>query len=338
MYESIYELPTQVRNSLDEVDQRVYLNVYNDQRPSSMDEIRRARRKAWRACKNLPSSFSFCIRATVEVIDVDKDIIDVPSVKMHMDNFIDAGGNIQGNHGSHNLGVIWDWEPIEVGGKPGIKVWGNVFGGTPVYDKARKEFIEGTNKLSVAGVSSKKKFQCDDRGCYVRRYVDQIMEISLCNNPANPMATLEWYNELARVEKSADNAPSVRLDVVEYEIHRDRDNCPIHQLKAELEKVGFKDMHVSPEGVVIPMTRADFYKCACDMHNHGLFATYLGGKVVVQETEKVFEKTFKQGHREGWLDDSGYVTSKITRPRFESLYDAGMLEHDEVGFRLGPLQ
>ena len=86
MYNSIYELPSQVLASLDEKDATKWMEVYNSLNPKTEKEVKNAKKEAWKACKDLPSSFSFKIKASVDAIDKDREIIDLDSIKKHMDS------------------------------------------------------------------------------------------------------------------------------------------------------------------------------------------------------------------------------------------------------------
>ena len=322
MYQTIYELPSQVRSSLDEKDQKVFLDAYNEMAPQTEAETKKAMKKAWRACKDLPSSFSFNIIATVEDVDRDRDIIDVESVRKHMDSFIDYGGNIQDDHSNYQLGLIWDWNPIEVEGMPGVEVWDNLFGGAAVYDHARKAFVKGTNNLSIAGEANRGRFQCDERGCYTRRDVKQLLEISLCKVPANKHCTLKWYNKDAKFTKSADEG--LRLNVSSYNLHRDRDNCPIHMLKRDLCAIGY-DAHARPDGAFVAMDKDEYNRTAPIAKSHGIAAQWTGDGALFRERDKAIEKSFRVFHSTGALDDEGYLTEKATLSQFTDLYDQGIL-------------
>ena len=209
MYQTIFELPTQVLASLDPTDAETWMNVYNSSDPQTPDEVKDAKKLAWRACMKLPSSFSFTIVASTDTIDKAKDIIDLDSIKEHMDSFIDYGGNIQNDHGNYNVGTIWSWRPIKVKTDEGkevdaVEVNGNLFGGDMVYDNVRRAFAEGgMNNLSVAGEAAKGVYECDERGCYTRLNVRQLLEISVCTEPMNKYCRMKWYNDRARIVKSA---------------------------------------------------------------------------------------------------------------------------------------
>ena len=322
MYQTIFELPSQVRSSLDEEDQKKFLQAYNELDPRSEEDAKKAMKHAWKSCKDLPSSFSFNIIATVEDVDKDMDVIDVESVKKHMDSFISYGGNINDDHGNYQLGLIWDWAPTEVKGMPGVEVWGNLFGGDEVYDHARKAFVKGTNNLSIAGEANRGRFQCDDKGCYTRRDVKQLLEISLCKVPANKHCTLKWYNDKAKFTKSADE--TLRLNVATYNIHKDRDNCPVQCLKRDLCAIGY-DAHARPEGVLVKMDRDEFERTQPIAKSHGIAVEWVGAGALFQERSTAIEKAFRACYAKGAVDSYGYITDGISRRAFQKLYDADLL-------------
>ena len=291
MYSNIYELPTQVTSSLDEEDCAKWMAVYNRLNPNNPREIKQAKREAWRACKDLPSSFSFKIKASVDAVDQDKEIIDLDSIKQHMDSYIDYGGNVQWEHGNYNVGCIWDWEPFVENGMRGMYVWGNLFGGDQVYDLMRKSFVDGKNSLSVAGEADKGRFECDERGCYTRRNVKQLLEISLCAVPANKYCRMEWYNKGASLTKSA--TPGFNFSVDEYEIHKTYKECPHLALKKMLKTVGY-DAHARENGVFIPMSEDMFTSQAYIMKSIGLCAEPIEGGMMVSEGSYAIKKAFEE--------------------------------------------
>lgn len=324
MFETIFELPSQVRSSLDEKDQEVFRNAYNAEEPKTEAEVREAMKKAWRACKDLPSSFSFRIVASVEDVDKDREIIDLDSVKEHMDRFIEYGGNIQNDHHNYQLGTIWDWEPHKCDGKKGLVVWGNLFGGDDVFDEARRAFVKGTNNLSIAGEADRGKFQCDDKGCYTRRNVTQLLEISLCDVPANRHCKLQWYNEKANFTKSAD-PNEISLDVSEYTIHKDYTMCPTQKLKRQLLDAGF-DAHARWDGVFIPTDdteRTGVFAKSC-----GLLSEPVNGGVLLNSRDALIERFYKDGISKGYMDDAGNLTRHITKSQFLSMERYGLLVRD----------
>lgn len=302
--------------------------------PPGPESVLKARRAAWEACKDLPSSFSFAIVASVEDIDRDREIISVDSITKNLDEFISYGGNVNYDHSSYNVGTIWGWEPIKKDGMPGVRVWGNVFGGDKVYDEMRQLFVKGVNSLSVAGAGSRGHFQCDSRGCYTRRGVEQLMEISLCKVPANKHATLQWYNQGASLTKSAKDR-GLTLAVEEYTLHRDETTCPILALRKSLRDIGY-DAHAREDGVFISMTEAKMEHDIPIMKAHGLVPRAMEGGVLVNARENMVEKMYKRGFEEGWLSREGMLTANINKSIFEELFDADMLVYDGYDFHIKP--
>lgn len=335
MYQSIFELPTQVRASLDEKDQSQWMAVYNSCEPKTRKDIEKATRKAWHACENLPSSFSFRIRATMDEVDNDNEVLDVDSIAECMDSFIGFGGNVQYEHSNYTVAVVWDWDMHDFDGVKGIRVWGNVFGGDKVYDTMRKNFVRGTNGMSVGGVSTKKAYQCDERGCYIKRNVSQLMEISLCKKPTNRGAKLEWYNEEARLTKS--DSSDLRLSVEEYDIHRDYTTCPILGLKKSLQDIGYHDAHATSNGVFIPMSESEFNLSAPYMAKHNLLSRWCGDGALVNDRDDLLERHFKKCISEGFIDEMGYLQPIIPREVVRELYMDDVLGRETDGrYRLVP--
>ena len=309
----------------------MWMDKYNQsigKNPTDKD-VARARRKAWEACKNLPSSFSFCIKASIEDVDKDKEIIDIGSIKDHLDSFIKYGGNVQAEHGNYNVATIWGWDPIKENGMDGVEVWGNIFGGDQVYDEARKAFINGRNNLSVAGEATEGKFQCDHRGCYTRRHVKQLLEISLCDVPANKHATMLWYNKKAKMTKSANE--TLRMNVDEYTIHKDYDNCPIQRIKRDLLDAGYTNVHAKPDGVIIKMDEDYALYESPTLIAKGYHVSMIPEGIYVQSREKAKEHQFKKAYSKNYIDAQGNISADIPKEEFIALMECGMIKSDSNG-------
>ena len=322
MYSSIYDLPSQVRNSLDENDQKVWMDSYNQYDPQNPDEAYSAYKKAWHACAELPSSFSFKIKASMDMVDKDREIIDLESIKKHIDDFIRRNGNVQYEHGNYNVGCVYDWMPIKKDGVDGIEVYGNLYGGDMVYDNMRKAFIKGYNSMSVAGEADGGKYQCDEKGCYIRRTVKSLMEISLCKVPANKGCTLSWYHEGKPIAKSASDDYELHID--EYEIHKSYNECPFLRLKKSLSDIGY-DAHATVIGVTIPMSQNEFEQTLPYMKSCNLHAIWSDGVALVNDKDYLIELSFKDGVENGYLTPEGRVLKSISREQFEMLADRDVL-------------
>lgn len=340
MYKSIYEAPTQVVASLSKEDCEKWVDAFNKaiekvKEPTQQD-ILAARRAAWFSVKDAPSSFSFYIKAAVDSVDVTGEIMSIDSVKERIDKFIGYGGNINDDHGNYNIGVVWGWEPIKVetkdGEADGVGVWGNLFGGDLVYDNARKSFVDGMNNLSIAGEANNRRFICDNKGCYTKRDVRQLLEISLTTHPANKDATLIWYNKDASFTKS-DN--SFNLSVSEYTIHKSERECPILQMKSKFIKSGF-NAHARQNGCFIATDNAEPIRKA--INEMGYYAvpsadeTLDTSGVFAYEPNALAKESFKTGYSNGWIFEDGSLSDDIPKSFFKSLYNKGLIVCQDDGF------
>ncbi len=324
-YFSIQELPSQVTASLDNEDAKKWMEAYNEQNPQSDEEVKEAKKKAWKACAKLPSSFSFKITASVEVPDKQGEVVDMKTLREHMDPFIEFGGNVNYNHRNYNVAHIWDWEPAQVKGHPAIKVYGNIFGGAPVYNEVRRRFMNGDNFLSVAGENGPKERVCTEEGCYLKFPVTQLMEISLTGNPVNKYCELEWSHEGETFTKSMDD---VVLSVNDVEIHRTYDECPILHLRKQLTDCGI-EAHARENGVLIP---AGFAKSMGDMRQYGLYQEPAEDGVLIRERDSVLESTFKKGLETDQIYPDG--SFKSYGEFFEKALDDRLVEYEDGEFKL----
>ena len=330
MYSNIYELPSQVTSSLDDEDAAYWMEVYNSTNPKSPEEVKEAKRKAWRACRERPSSFSFKIKASVDAVDKDREIIDVDSVREHIDSYIDYGGNVQWEHGNYNVGCIWDWEPFVQDGVKGIYVWGNLYGGDQIYDKMRSSFVDGKNSISIAGEADRGRYQCDEKGCYTRRNVKQLLELSLCAVPANRFCRMEWYNKGASLTKSADDG--VTLGVDEYEIHKTYNECPHLALKRLLKSAGY-DAHAREDGVFVPVSDDKYTSESFIMKCHGFCVEPIEGGMLVNDRPQAIKKAFTQLFECSAIYPDGRISSMPT-DLFNTLSANGLIRRKDGSFYL----
>jgi uncharacterized protein YjhX (UPF0386 family) len=222
--------------------------------------------------------------------------------------------------------VIWDWKPAKNDeGVEAVMAYGNLFGGDLVYDNMRKNFVNGMNNLSIAGEAAPGKYECDERGCYTRRNVAQLMEISICNNPMNPYCTMQWYNDKASITKSES---VLSLGIQSYQIHRDVSTCPYLSLKRSLEKIGYTDCHAREDGVYVPMTIEAFQRDHRKMVENGLCADYdaPAHKARICRRPQYLEKAYKYCYTNGFCKSDGMLTSDVPRLLFTTLYYNKLIE------------
>lgn len=340
MYATIFELPTQVRNSFDEEDQQKFLEHYNSIDPKTKDEVAQALKETWHACAKLPSSFSFEIIASADDIDNQHEVIDIDSVKEHMDEFIDAGGNIQHEHGDYNVGVVYDWAPVTLKTDKGkidaVKVWGNVFGNNEVTRNARKTFIKGNNSLSIAGEASKGNYKCDSHGCAVHRDVKTLMEISLCTVPSNQHCKMISYHDGGRTDgfaKSAlaDDDAGYHLAIRDVTIHKSYEECPISGLKKSLKDAGF-DAHATELGVFVPMTRDEYIASIPFIKSCNLSHLWIDNGVLLNDRQYMAELSFKKGYEMGYINSNGRIMKGCPKRDFLDMLERDVLCSDKDGF------
>ena len=325
-YANNFDLPTQVKQALlsDEA-QTLWRESYNKCDPQDEDEAFDAWQKAWWACKDHPSSFSFHAIASVEDFDKDNEIIDIDSLQKSMDRYFKSGAPLQFNHSNYQVGLAWKCEPFTKDGMKGLTIWGNLYGGDDgIYDKVRRMFVKGTNSLSVAGESDDKSYVCNQHACGFKRSVSELLEISICKTPANKHAVLISYNDKATntFAKSADTDVIIKFS--QLEVHRDETSCPILKLRKSLRDSGI-DAHAREDGVFIPMDSATFSKTIGTMRKAGLYVEWTDGGALVKDQDAVLESIFKEGFAKGSVDADGVVdTSDYLF--FAKACDMGLLE------------
>ena len=197
-YLNIHELPDKVKACFDEVDAQIWLEKYNEaweKAPSEMDEedkVYYAQKEAWMGTRDLPSAFSVVEWATVEDIDKDNEVVTLDKVQEHLDKYIEYGGAMQDTHSNLPLGHVWHAERRKhpESGKDGIVVWYNLRGGTYETDKGRQDWLNGKNFLSIGASATVDGMECNGTRCYTKRGVRDLYEISLCEVPANPHASV----------------------------------------------------------------------------------------------------------------------------------------------------
>ena len=325
MYEFPFELGVDVRNCYDEDDQLVFMKTYNSFKAKTYDEHVEAMKGAFRKCAELPSSFSFHAVASVNAIDKDREKVTVDSIKRHMDVYLKYGGNVNWEHRDLVTGKVWDWAPITVKGRPGVQIWGNLYGGRDIYDKVRKSFVAGRNGFSLGGQAPPIGYKCDEDGCYIQREVSALYEISVTANPSNPYAQTLDYNRKA-LTKSA----GVDLTLESYEIHRDYTTCPIMKVKHALQKDGLKGLHATKDGVVVPISWTDAL-LSHYVGEEGYVLSKCEGGVLFQDREWATERAYKSLFERGLIDSDGVISDSLEKSEFKDLYSKGLIDLDSLG-------
>jgi cation transport regulator ChaB len=193
-YETIEELPTQVRLSLDEAQQEKWRELYN----AHPGPWQLARRDAWRALSTLEDDVRwFSAWASVQVQDGHETVFDIDAMARCMPPFIDNGGEVALMHRAGTYGTIYDYDVREhPSGKVGIYVLGTLYRGQQKYDMlwdAMKRRLNDDGEVMLglsigAYTDGGMHWVCDDELCEYRLITTDIKEFSLTNTPSNPLA------------------------------------------------------------------------------------------------------------------------------------------------------
>ena len=326
-YSNIEELPSEVRNSFDTDDMKVWMDEYN--RLAKDNDVWTAYKGAWHACMTLPSSFSFKTMATVEDVDSDGELITLDTVIQNLNSYLREGGKVQQAHSNYQIATIWDYEmtPCPTTGKPGVAVYGNVFGGRGdniEYARAREDFIKGQNSLSVGGDASVEGYECTDEQCYVRRNMQELMEISLCEVPANPYAKLIWYNDKAIVKSKGEST----LKVESVDVHKSYNECSYEHVRKLLSKntsIPFGSK-VTINGLFVTTKDEGGLMSVMDSLRLRYDYDLKKGGFVVRSIEDEMERVFKKGMKEGWLTkerDEYRIGDGVPAPYFMMMLERG---------------
>ena len=252
-YSSIYELPSEVRASFDERDQKKWLDNYTKflGDGTTEKEIEDARFKAWKSMVDAPSSLAVESWASTEIRDADGELVPIETIENNMEQFIRNGGTVHDSHTNVVIGNIWGWEKRhnDVYDEDGIVVYFNINHDGEVAERARDDILSGRkNSMSIGAEAPRGGYKCDDRGCYVERDVTDLYEISICETPANQSAV--FINVGKDIAKSSYEGEIMRLHVKDIDVHQDYTTCPLQFAKHLLLEIT-PDVHIVDKRKII---------------------------------------------------------------------------------------
>jgi hypothetical protein len=150
--------------------------------------------------------------ASVEVVDLQGDIVPISELKRAMYKFMDRGGMIMYGHSNKPVGKILQWDVEKY---PGTDVYGisfvaKIFKDYPVDDAVWEAIKRGELRgFSIGAQAKEEKRLIKDANTGQLREVGvlhdlNLMEISIVKEPANPLALVEEVNFFAKsVSKEA---------------------------------------------------------------------------------------------------------------------------------------
>jgi hypothetical protein len=143
--------------------------------------------------------------ASVEVKDLQNDIVPVSVLERAMYDFMERGGTIIYGHSNMPVGKVLRWEVRKhpETGKPGLWVEAEIYRGVIPADQLWEEIKAGKMLgFSIGGVGKeeKVKIKSDDGKEEEADLITflQLMEISIVEEPANPHARIEYVNYMAK--------------------------------------------------------------------------------------------------------------------------------------------
>jgi len=158
--------------------------------------------------------------ASVEILDSQGDIIPIEEIERAMYILMDRGGQILYGHGNKPIGKIlkWDIRKHPEADANGLWVVAKIYKDYPLDDEVWRLVKEGQLKgFSIGAQGRKEKRVLKYRSVNLPDSVNvvrdlNLMEISIVPTPANPLATIEQVNYIA---KSADgDDKKLDLDVI----------------------------------------------------------------------------------------------------------------------------
>ena len=143
--------------------------------------------------------------ASVEVKDLQNDIVPVGVLERAMYDFMERGGTIIYGHTNMPIGKVLRWEIRKHPdtGKPGLWIEAEIYKGVIPADQLWEEVKAGKMLgFSIGGVGKeeKVKIKSDDGKEEEADLVTflQLLEISIVEEPANPHARIEYVNYMAK--------------------------------------------------------------------------------------------------------------------------------------------
>ena len=155
---------------------------------------------------------------SVEIVDKDGELIPMSVFAKIMPKIMERGGVLIDNHTNRVVGRILNYEFRKKDGNDGLLLTGKVFDHFKIDDQVWNELKSGIRKgISFGGrrVQSSIKKAVDDDGkpYYILGDVEGY-EFSIVNKPANPEATIEAVNMIAKGEEDVEKSgPSALRDM-----------------------------------------------------------------------------------------------------------------------------
>lgn len=195
-YNSIEQLPEAVQNSLSDSDQGKWLKIFNSAVSDSCDDLCAAK-VAWTQMKKQARHFAGW--ATAEIVDKQGDKIEIGAFKSTMSKFMKLGATIIDKHSNRKVGSYINYEFRNKDANAALWMEGVIYKGHRIHDETWDKIKSGEYPaLSIGADPLESKKECDEKTCWNAIKAIDLFEISVVDAPANPEATIEEVNHMAK--------------------------------------------------------------------------------------------------------------------------------------------
>ena len=197
-YDSNSQLPEAVQNSLSESDQTKWRKVFNSALSDTCDnDDTCAAKVAWSQMKK--NARHFAGWATAEIVDKQGDKIEIGAFKSTMQKFMKLGATIIDKHSNRKVGSYIDYEFRNKDSNAALWMEGVIYKGHRIHDETWDKIKSGEYPaLSIGADPLESKKECDAKTCWNAIKAIDLFEISVVDAPANPEATIEEVNTVAK--------------------------------------------------------------------------------------------------------------------------------------------
>jgi len=168
--------------------------------------------------------------ASVEILDSHGDIIPIEEIERAMYSLMDRGGLILYGHSNKPVGKILRWEIRKHPEVDANALWivAKIFKTYPLDDEVWRLIKEGQLRgFSIGGQGVKeKRVLKNDADPSLPKEVNvvrnlNLLEISVVPTPANPLATIEAVNYLAKSAEAGEKKLSIDEILAKYKVRKD---------------------------------------------------------------------------------------------------------------------
>ena len=236
MFQSVEELPPQVRMALSPEQQTKWMQYANE---CESDKARCAWQKLKDEDKDIRWFEGF---ASVQIRDGHSTVFNVDALMRAMPKYIESGGEFAVQHRSGSFGHIYDYEmrDDEESGKPGLYVYGALYKGQHRYDRlweaiSMKREKDGRLPIGMsifAYANPTAEWICDAEKCEEQLITEELKEISLTYNPSNPNARGYANGEAREVDAEDNDMSEDKKEEMREETPQEDGSDPLAELTA----------------------------------------------------------------------------------------------------------